>query len=45
LEKHWVKDLEIWFENGPHTDGLVLIEVSPDRIAWWEGREQGELTP
>ena len=45
LEKHWVKDLEKWFENGLDTDGLVLIEVSPDRIAWWEGRDQGELTP
>lgn len=45
LEKHWVKDLEKWFENGLDTDGLILIEVSPRRIAWWEGREQGELTP
>ena len=45
LEKHWVKDLEKWFENGLDTDGLILIEVSPRRIAWWEGRQQGELTP
>ena len=45
LEKHWVKDLEKWFENGLDRNGLVLIEVSPDRIAWWDGREQGELTP
>ncbi|MCA0903787.1 pyridoxamine 5'-phosphate oxidase family protein [Qipengyuania aquimaris] len=45
LEKHWVKDLEKWFENGLDTDGLILIEVSPRRIAWWEGREQGELKP
>lgn len=44
LEKHWVKDLEKWFENGLDTDGLILIEVSPRRIAWWEGREHGELT-
>lgn len=45
LEKHWVPDLEKWFENGLDTDGLILIEVTPKRIAWWEGREQGELTP
>ena len=45
LEEHWVEDLEKWFEDGLDTDGLVLIEVSPRRIAWWEGREQGELTP
>ena len=45
LEKHWVKDLEKWFDDGLDTDGLVLIEVTPKRINWWEGREQGELTP
>ncbi len=44
-EKHWVKDLEKWFENGLDTDGLILIEISPKRISWWDGREQGELTP
>lgn len=44
-EKHWVKDLEKWFENGLDTEGLILIEVTPQRIAWWDGREQGELTP
>ena len=45
MEKHWVKDLEKWFEDGLDTDGLILIEVKPDRIVWWDGREQGELTP
>ena len=45
LEKHWKPSLEKWFENGLDTDGLVLIEVSPKRIAWWDGREEGELTP
>ena len=45
LEKHWVEDLGKWFENGLDTEGLVLIEVSPKRIDWWEGREHGELTP
>ncbi|RJY09948.1 pyridoxamine 5'-phosphate oxidase family protein [Aurantiacibacter aquimixticola] len=45
MEEHWVDELEKWFENGLDTDGLVLIEVNPQRIAWWEGREQGELTP
>lgn len=45
LEKHWVADLEKWFEDGLDTEGLVLIEVSPNRIAWWEGRDGGEVTP
>ena len=44
LEKHWVKDLEAWFENGLDTERLILIEVSPKRIDWWEGREEGQLT-
>ena len=42
LEKHWVPDLEKWFEDGLDTEGLILIEVSPKRIAWWKGREEGE---
>ena len=44
-EEHWVPDLEKWFENGLDTDGLILIEVKARRIAWWDGREQGEATP
>ena len=41
-EKHWVPDLEKWFEDGLDTEGLILIEVTPERIAWWKGREEGE---
>ena len=44
LEKHWVPDLEAWFEDGLDTEGLILIEVSPARIDWWDGREEGEIT-
>ena len=42
-EKHWVPDLEKWFEDGLDTEGLILIEVKPSRIAFWDGRDQGEL--
>ena len=42
-EKHWVPDLEKWFAEGLDTEGLILIELQPDRIAWWEGRDEGEL--
>lgn len=41
-EKHWVPDLEKWFQDGLDTEGLILIEVSPERIAYWKGREEGE---
>ena len=44
-EKHWVPDLEKWFEDGLDTEGLILIEVKPDRIHYWDGRDEGELTP
>ena len=43
-KKHWVPDLEKWFEEGLDTEGLILIEVKPKRIHWWEGREEGKLT-
>ena len=45
LEKHWVPDLEKWFEDGLDTEGLILIEVKPERIHYWDGRDEGELTP
>lgn len=44
LEKHWVPDLEKWFEDGLDTEGLFLLEVKPKRIDWWEGRDEGEFT-
>ncbi|WP_265587370.1 pyridoxamine 5'-phosphate oxidase family protein [Sphingomicrobium arenosum] len=43
-EKHWVPDLDNWFEDGLDTEGLILIELTPERIAWWKGREEGEWT-
>ena len=43
--KHWVKDLERWFEQGIDTPGLVLIKVHADRIHYWDGEDEGELIP
>ncbi len=43
MKKHWVPDLEHWFDNGLDSEGLVLIIVKPKRIACWDGREKGEL--
>jgi general stress protein 26 len=39
---HWVPDLEVWFEQGVDTPGLVLIKVQ--RIKFWEGEDEGEVT-
>ena len=44
MEKHWVKDLEIWFEDGLDTKGLVMIHVKANRIKYWHGYEEGEVT-
>ena len=38
----WMKDLERWFEDGPDSDDVVLIKVTPKRIAYW-GDDEGEI--
>lgn len=43
LARHWVKDLERWFEQGLQTPGLVLLHVRASRITWWDGEDNGEL--
>ena len=43
FEKHWTKGLDIWFENGIDTPGIVLIKVHADRIHYWDGNDQGEI--
>ena len=40
---HWQKSLDIWFEQGIDTPGLVLIEVLAKRIHYWSGMEEGEV--
>ena len=38
----WMKDLERWFEDGPDSDDVVLIKVTPHKVAYW-GDEEGEI--
>ena len=40
---HWNSDLDSWFEQGVDTPGLVLIEVTANRIHYWEGHDEGEV--
>ena len=42
--QHWNKDLERWFEGGVDTSGLVLIKVHAERLHYWDGEDQGEIT-
>ena len=41
---HWTKGLDMWFEQGIDTPGLVLIKVRGDRAHYWDGMDEGELS-
>ena len=41
--EHWEKGLDMWFEQGIDTPGLVMIEVAARRIHYWSGMEEGEV--
>lgn len=41
---HWTKGLDRWFPEGVDTPGLVLIKAHANRIAYWDGDDEGELT-
>ncbi len=42
MEEHWSKDLEVWFENGLDTPGIVMIDVAAKHIKMWEKGEERE---
>lgn len=44
FEAHRTPDLDLWFEKGVDTPGLVLIKITASRITYWQGREEGEVT-
>ena len=41
---HWQKELERWWPQGIDTPGLTLIKIHADRLHYWDGGEEGELT-
>lgn len=41
---HWQDELDRWFKDGIDTPGVVMIKVHADRIHYWDGEEDGELT-
>ena len=41
--RHWNKDMERWWPEGPTTPGIVLIKVHAQRVHYWDGEDQGEV--
>jgi general stress protein 26 len=39
----WVEDLEQWFDDGPESDAIVLIKVTPTVVSYWTKKDAGEL--
>ena len=44
FEAHWTTDLDRWFEQGVDTPGLVMIHVRAERVHYWDGEDEGEIT-
>lgn len=40
----WIEELERWFDEGPESEDIVLIKVTPSVVAYWDGEESEELT-
>ena len=43
FEKHWTKDLDMWFKQGVDTPGLTLVKVHAERLHYWDGFDEGEI--
>jgi general stress protein 26 len=39
----WLKELERWFKDGPESEDIVLIKVSPALVSYWTKSGDGEL--
>lgn len=39
----WMEELEQWFEDGPESDDVVLLKITPTTVAWWNREEQEEV--
>ncbi len=42
---HWTDGLDRWFKQGVDTPGLALVKVRATRIHYWDGEDEGEVTP
>jgi len=39
----WMKDLEQWFDQGPDSNAVVLIKVTPSLVSYWTRKDAGAL--
>ncbi len=42
--EHWTSGLKRWFPDGIDTEGMVMIQVQADRIHYWDGEDEGEIS-
>ena len=42
---HWTKDLDRYFPEGIGTPGVVMIQVRAEAIRYWDGGDEGTITP
>lgn len=43
LEKHWQKELEMWFPKGLETPGVCLIHVKAAKVQYWHKSDEGTI--
>lgn len=41
--EHWTSGLERWWPDGIDTPGLLLIQVTGERLHYWDGEDEGEI--
>jgi general stress protein 26 len=39
----WLKELDRWFEDGPDSEAIVLIKVTPTLVSYWTRNDEGEV--
>ncbi len=40
----WMDELSHWFEDGPESEDVVLIKVTPSVVEYWSGDGDGEIS-
>ena len=43
FKKHWTEELSRWFKDGVDTEGMVMLQVKANRVAYWDGNDEGDF--